>query len=154
MEGFSPAARSAGSSTIRLGGDAIGRIASVVKTPHCSKRSESGMGVGAGTGTRFEQPGPEQGVGCLGPGSPAGSSESEEGEPLVMSPSSWLILRSRSEFEETRWLQPAQAERGHRDVDQEQHRRSGCPPPQSLVTHGPHHCLTAERKMSRSRKPS
>lgn len=112
MEGFAPVARSAGSLTVRLGGDTIGSSASAVKTPHWSERSESGMVVGVGMGVRFEQPGPEQGVRCVGPCSTGRSPDSEEDESPVMNPSRWLKPMCRSDWEETRWLQPAQAERG------------------------------------------
>jgi hypothetical protein len=114
MEGFCPVGPAAGSSMVRPGGEVLGRIARVLKLPHWSKRSESRKTVGIGMGTRLEQPGPEQGAGCLGPcSSLSGSSaKSVADEPLAMKASSRLKSSSRSEREETRWLQPAHAERG------------------------------------------
>ena len=52
--------RSAGSSTVRLGGDAIGRSARAAKTPHWSERSESGMVVGVGVGIASSNPAPSK----------------------------------------------------------------------------------------------
>jgi len=112
MEGASPAGRTDGPSNVRSGGEATGRIAKVLNTPQWSVRSQPGRAVGTGMGTRREQPGPEHGVGRLGPGVPARSADSETGEPPVMSPSSWLTPISRSGPAETRWLQPAHANRG------------------------------------------
>jgi hypothetical protein len=114
MEGFCTLGRAAGSSIVRIGGEALGRIARVLKLPHWSKRSESRKTVGTGMGTRLEQPGPEQGAGRLGPCSSLSgpSAESDADEPLTMRGSSRLKSSNRSEREETRWLQPAQAERG------------------------------------------
>jgi hypothetical protein len=114
MEGFCPVGRAAGSSIVRIGGETLGKIARVLTLPHWSKRSESRKTVGTGMGTRLEQPGPEQGAGRFGPcSSLSGSSaKSVAGEPLAMRASSRLKSSSRSEREETRWLQPAQADRG------------------------------------------
>jgi hypothetical protein len=115
MEGFCPVGRAIGSSIVRPGGEALGRIAWVFTLPHWSKRSESRKTVGIGMGTRLEQPGPEQGAGRSGPcSSLSGSSVKSvaEDEPPAMKESSRLKSSSRSEREETRWLQPAHAERG------------------------------------------
>ncbi len=115
MEGFSPVGRAAGSSIVGRGEQAIGRIAGGLKWPQWSEKSEVGKAVGTGMGTRLEQPGPEQGAGrfgtCPPEGSRAMSSEVVAFEPAI-SASSRLKSTDRSDFETTRWLQPAQAERG------------------------------------------
>ena len=154
MEGFSPAGRSAGLSTVRLGGDTTGSSTSAVKTPHRSERSESGMVVGVGIGARFEQPGPEQGVRCSDLCSSGVSPETEEDDSPVMSPPSWLKLKCRSDWEETRWLQPAQAGRAiPRPWTKSSISASGCPLSQSVVTCKPHHTLRGKRETSRSLGP-
>jgi hypothetical protein len=83
MEGFCPEGRPAGSSIIRIRGEALLKIARDVKLPHWSTRSESKKTVGTGMGTRLEQPGPEQGAGRFGPWSSisGSSAESEADEP-------------------------------------------------------------------------
>ena len=89
MEGSSPATGWAGSSTTRPPGDKFGTRSGNLSKHHSSGRSVPRIVVGAGMGTRFEQLGPEQGAGYLGRSLRTGSFGREEGEPPVMSSSSW-----------------------------------------------------------------
>jgi len=73
MEDFSPSGVGAGSSIVRQSADATGSGATAFRTSHWSEPSASWEVVGTGKGARFEQPGPEHGVGRFGPFSPRGS---------------------------------------------------------------------------------
>ncbi len=105
-----------GSSAMPSRGDAEGRMIRTLKAPHWSVPSATCKVVGTGIGTRFEQPGPEQLEGRFGPGSAGGlpysSSDTEASRSTTMSGSRRPRLESRSDFATTRWLQPAQADRG------------------------------------------
>jgi hypothetical protein len=111
-----PVGGRASSWTVRPCSDVIGSRPTVHRIPHWSKRWESGMVVGSGNGTRFEQLGLEQDGGRFGPSGPNGSLarsfDSEADESPKISVSSWLKARNRWDREVTRWLQPAWAGRG------------------------------------------
>ena len=110
-----PLGWSVGSSIVRPNGRAAPRDTAACKDTHWSEPSDTGEAVDTGKGTRLEQPSPEQGARRLRPagsrGPWVGSPVIGEGELPMMRASRWLKVRSRSAFEKTRWLQPAQAVR-------------------------------------------
>lgn len=115
MRGSWPVGRSVGSSIVRPKGRAALRDTAACKDTHWSEPADPGEAVDTGKGIRLEQPSPEQGARRFGPsgipGPWAGSPAIDEGELPLMRASRWLKVRSRSEFETMRWLQPARAGR-------------------------------------------
>ena len=115
IEGLSPPGRAPGSSTVRQGGEASERGVKRSRTTQRSERSESVTAVGAGMGTRFEQPGPEQGVGRFGPDRFGGAGAVSS--TIVAGPRPWISgsrrekSADRPDVETTRWLQLAEAVR-------------------------------------------
>lgn len=118
IDGLLPVGRWAGSSIVVDHGDRIGKTAGVFRSPHRSECSASGMIVESGTGSRLEQPGPEQGAGDSGvrPGwrsRPCSAGLQADDPPSSNTRRSWWIAH-RWERIEPGWRQPAWAVRDAR----------------------------------------